>query len=136
MHIAFKNLIGASVILALSGCYNVIPSDPTTETWRCFKWEDYAEALVWGRNPRGKGIIQASRSLEGNREVAPGTLTISGVTFQAEFKLIGVYKVWYYESHGSPAVFGILPSGHSISTTRGLDGEMTSIDTRLHCVSD
>jgi hypothetical protein len=73
--------------------------------------------------------------LEGNKENAPGTLTIGGATFQAEFKLIGVNKVWYYQSQGRSAIFGILPSGQSASATRGLDGEMNFTDTGLHCVS-
>ena len=140
MNLALKSLIGASVLLAMSGCYNMVPNlikgDPTTETWRCFKWEDYADARVWGRNPRGNGIIQASRSLEGNKESASGTVTIGGVTFPAEFKLIGVNRAWYYQSQGNDAIFAILPSGQSASATRGLDGEMNFADTRLNCVSD
>lgn len=129
-------LIGAGVVLTLSGCYNVIPSDPTTETYRCYKWEDYADARVWGRNPRGKGIIQASRSLKGNKESALGNVTIGGITFQAEFRLVGVMKVWYYLNQGTPTYFAILPSSHSISGTTGPDGERNVMATRLHCVSD
>jgi len=120
----------------LLGCYQTVPSS-TTETWRCFARQEWKEArILHGRNPRGSGVVRLTRSLEGNKETAAGTVTTAGVTYQAVFKLVGTTKLWAYTSQGREAYFLILPDGQGSGAIVNAYGERHVTTPRtLQCVS-
>lgn len=129
-------LLLSTTLFASLGCYQTIPSS-TTETWRCFAYRDWAEArILYGRNPRGNGVVQLTRSLEGSRETSAGTVTTAGVTYQAVFKLVGTTKLWTYISQGREAGFLILPDGQGSGSIMNEYGERhITTPTTLRCVS-
>ena len=136
-------LLLSTTLFALLGCYQTVPliapqvRSSTTETWRCFAREDWAEArIIYGRNPRGNGVVQLTRSLAGNKETATGTVTTAGVTYQAVFKLVGTTKLWTYTSQGREAGFLILPDGQGSGSIMNAYGERhVTTPTTLRCVS-
>ena len=132
---AILNNVGLLLVLmVMSGCYNVLPDTPKTDTWRCVKQFDCMDATWWGKALCGNTVVQVSRTLEGNKEETTGTLTTAGVTYQAKYKLVGVNKVWYYESQGRDLLFAILPSGEGVSGGVRNYGESYLVSTKLWCI--
>ena len=125
--------------LLLSGCVvedYIRPNEESlTEKWRCYARVDWGLNQALGDSLRGKSKVRLSRFKEGSGTGESGTVSVAGVTFQANYELVGTTRFWRYQSQGRDCLFGITVAGQGFSAVRGKDGEWNIMDSNLMCAS-